>query len=65
MRAFTRLRRAARRFLAAESGATAVEYAVLVGAVVLACAAAAAAFQSLAGLAFDASTTTIGTHPDP
>ena len=65
MRLFNSLRRAARRFLAGESGATAVEYAVLVAFVLLLCAAAAAAFQAPAGSAFDNSGTTIGTYPDP
>lgn len=61
MRALTTLRR----FVRDESGATAVEYAVLVGFVVLACAAAAAAFRAPAGAALESSTTSIGTYPDP
>ena len=65
MRAFDFLRRAARRFIRGESGATAVEYAVLIAFVVLACVAAAAAFQAPAGSAFEGSGTTVGTYPDP
>jgi Flp pilus assembly pilin Flp len=59
------IRRTVRRFLAGESGAAVVEYAVLVGFVVLVCVAAAAAFRVPAGAALDNSTTTVGTYPDP
>ena len=65
MRVLSSLRRAVRRFFGAESGATAVEYAVLVALVVLVCAAGAAAFRVPAGSAFDSHTNTIGTYPDP
>ncbi len=65
MRAFTFLGRVARRFLRGESGATAVEYAVLVALVVSVCVAAAAAFRAPAGSAFDNSGNTIGTYADP
>ena len=65
MRAFRVLRRAARRFLRAESGATAIEYAVLVAFVLMACLAAVNAFRSPAGSALESSGTSIGTYPDP
>lgn len=65
MRAFTFLKRVARRFLREESGTTAVEYAILAAFVVLVCVAAVAAFQVPAGAAFEGSSTTIGTYPDP
>ena len=65
MRAFRFLTRAARGFVRGECGATAVEYAVLVAFVLLACIAAAAAFQAPAGSAFESHGTSIGTYPDP
>ncbi len=65
MRAFVSLGRAAGRFLRSESGTTAVEYAVLLAFLVIVCMAAVAAFQLPAGLAFDSSSTSIGTYPDP
>jgi Flp pilus assembly pilin Flp len=65
MRAFNYLRRMGRRFLAEESGATAVEYAILVAFVVLVCVAGVAAFRVPAGSAFGSSTNNIGTYPDP
>jgi Flp pilus assembly pilin Flp len=54
-----------RRFIAEESGATTVEYAILVAFVVLVCVAAVAAFRVPAGSAFSSNTTSIGTYPDP
>ncbi len=65
MRAFNFLRRAAGRFLRGESGATAVEYAVLVAFVLIVCIAAVAAFKAPARAAIDSSGTSIGTYPDP
>ncbi len=65
MRPFTYLGRMARRFLRAESGATAVEYAVLVAGVVIVCVAAAAALKVPASSAFNNSGNTIGTYDDP
>ena len=65
MRAITFLRRAAGRLLKGDSGATAVEYAVLLAFVMLACIAAVAAFQAPAGSAFGSTGTSIGTYPDP
>ena len=65
MRAFNYLRRAARRFVSEESGATTVEYAILVAFVVLVCVAGVAAFRVPAGSAFSSNTTSIGTYPDP
>ena len=59
------LRRAARRFVRGECGATALEYAVLAGFVMLACAAAVAAFRAPAGSALANTGTTIGTYADP
>jgi Flp pilus assembly pilin Flp len=54
-----------RRFLRGESGATAVEYAVLVAFVLMGCIAAVLAFREPAGSAFDNSGNTIGTYADP
>jgi Flp pilus assembly pilin Flp len=54
-----------RRLLREESGATTVEYAILVAFVVIVCIAGAAAFQNPAGSAINTSTTNIGTYPDP
>lgn len=65
MRASQFLRRAATRLLRGESGATAVEYAVLIAFVLAACIAGVAAFRAPAGSAFDGSGHTIGTHADP
>jgi Flp pilus assembly pilin Flp len=59
------LRRAAGRFLRADSGATAIEYAVLVAFVLMACLAAVNAFRAPAGSALESSGTSIGTYPDP
>lgn len=60
-----RLARALGRLARGESGATAVEYAVLVGLIVVVCAAAVAAIRAPAGSALDASATSIGTYADP
>lgn len=65
MRPLTFCRRVARRFARGESGATAVEYAVLVAFVMLVCAAAVAAFRTPAGSAFQNTGTTVGTYADP
>ena len=65
MRVLNYLRRAARRFASEESGATTVEYAILVAFVVLVCVAGVAAFRVPAGSAFSSNTTSIGTYPDP
>lgn len=65
MRVLSSLHRLAVRLYRDESGATTVEYAVLVAFVLLACAAGAAALQGPAGGVLDTSTTTIGAYPDP
>lgn len=59
------LRRAARRFLGDESGATTAEYAVLAAFLMLVCVAAVAAFKVPAGSAIEASGTSVGTYADP
>ena len=65
MRAWNSLRRAAARFVRADSGSTALEYAVLAGFVMLACGAAVAAFQAPAGSHLSNVGSTIGTYSDP
>jgi Flp pilus assembly pilin Flp len=65
MRGFGPFRRAAARLLRGECGATAVEYAVLLALVVLACAAGVLAIRGPMGSQFDASTGTLGAHPYP
>jgi len=60
-----RIWNALRRFVRDESGLSSVEYAVLAGFVVLACAAGVAAFKAPAGSAFESSGTSIGTLSDP
>lgn len=65
MCAMNTLRRAARRFLRSDSGATAAEYAVLLAFVLVACLAAVNAFRAPAGSALERSGTSIGTYPDP
>jgi Flp pilus assembly pilin Flp len=65
MRIWKSVRRAAARFLRGESGATALEYAVLAGFVMLACAAAVAAFKAPAGSHLSNVGTSIGTYADP
>jgi Flp pilus assembly pilin Flp len=57
--------RAVHRFLARESGATAVEYAVLLALLLGVCLAAAAAFLPLAGQHFGNTGGVVGTYEDP
>lgn len=65
MRAWNSIRRAAGRFLRGESGATALEYAVLAGFVMLVCGAAVAAFRAPAGSHLSNVGSAIGTYSDP
>ena len=65
MTAFTRLGRAAKRFLQEESGMSAVEYAVLAGFVLIVCLSAVMALTTPAGNAFQSSATSVGTYADP
>jgi pilus assembly protein Flp/PilA len=58
----TRSCRALIRFLQAEDGATAVEYAVLLALLVGACLASLLALTPAAGATFTATTTVVGTH---
>jgi Flp pilus assembly pilin Flp len=65
VRVLRTLRRAAGRFLREESGATALEYAVLLAFLLMTCIAAVNAFRAPAGSALESSGTSIGTYADP
>jgi pilus assembly protein Flp/PilA len=65
MNPFAFARRVCRRFLADESGATAVEYALLLALVAVTCVAATIAFRPIASNQFGSVGESVGTYADP